>query len=112
MCCRSDRCKRTSDPAQEKRWSSYRVPRFSLPSDSVNLIWPTTLVVRLVEISAAVGAVGKVGIARVVRDFQGRWEARKTCFWFSSLPTDRLIPQPGGRRVLVFEKTWIVTQRR
>ena len=74
-----------------------------------HLIWPTTSVVRLVEIPAAVGAVGKVGIARVVRDFQGRWEARKTCFWVSSLSTDRLFPQPGGRRVFVFEKTWIVT---
>ena len=62
----------------------------------------------LFEIPAAVGAVGKVGIARVVRDFQGRWEGRKTCFWFSSLSTDRLFPQPGGRRVLVFE-TWVVT---
>src|SRR5438309_22281 len=64
----------------------------------VNLIWPLlivsfgptpTLVVRLVEKPAAVGAVGKMGIARVVRDFQGRWEGRKTCFWFSSLSTDR-----------------------
>jgi hypothetical protein len=80
---------------------------------SVNLIWPLsivsfgptpTLVVRFVEIAAAVGAVGKVGIARVVRDFQGRWEGRKTCFWFSSLSTDRLFPQPGGRRVFVFCK--------
>jgi len=53
------------------------------------------------EIPAAVGAVGKVGIPRVVRDFQGRWEARETCFWFSSLSTDRLFPQPGGRRVFV-----------
>src|SRR5580700_6103446 len=70
-----------------------------------HLIWPTTSVVRLVEIPAAVGAVGKVGIARVVRDFQGRWEARKTCFWFSSLSTDRLFPQPGGRRVLFFAKS-------
>ena len=80
----------------------------------VNLIWPLsivsfgptpTLVIRLVEKPAAVGAVGKVGIARVVRDFQGRWEGRKTCFWFSSLSTDRLFPQPGGRRVLFFAKS-------
>lgn len=79
----------------------------------VNLIWPLlivsfgptpTLVVRLVEKPAAVGAVGKMGIARVVRDFQGRWEGRKTCFWFSSLSTDRLFPQPGGRRVFVSAK--------
>ncbi|HEY0725068.1 MAG TPA: hypothetical protein VGD41_13945, partial [Pyrinomonadaceae bacterium] len=63
---------------------------------------PPTLVVRLVEIPAAVGAVGKVGIQRVVLDFQGRWEGRKTCFWFSSLSTDRLFPQPGG--VFVFGK--------
>ena len=48
--------------------------------------------------------MGKVGIARVVRDFQGRWEGRKTCFWFSSLSTDRLFPQPSGRRVFVFCK--------
>jgi hypothetical protein len=80
----------------------------------VNLIWPLsivsfgptpTLVIRLVEKPAAVGAVGKVGIARVERDFQGRWEGRKTCFWFSSLSTDRLFPQPGGRRVLFFAKS-------
>jgi len=45
-----------------------------------------------------------MGIARVVRDFQGRWEGRKTCFWFSSLSTDRLFPQPGGRRVFVSAK--------
>jgi hypothetical protein len=38
--------------------------------------------------------VGKVGIPRFVRDFQGRWEGRKTCFWFSSLSTARLFPQP------------------
>ena len=58
----------------------------------------------LVEIPAAVGAVGKVGIARVVRDFQGRWEGRKTCFWFSSLSTARLFPQPFGRRVCVVKE--------
>ena len=45
--------------------------------------------------------MGKVGIPRVVRDFQGRWEGRETCFWFSSLSTDRLFPQPVGRRVFV-----------
>jgi hypothetical protein len=37
-----------------------------------------------------------VGIPRVVRDFQGRWEGRKTCFWFSSLSTARLFPQPSA----------------
>ena len=58
----------------------------------------------LFEIPAAVGAVGKVGIARVVRDFQGRWEGRKTCFWFSSLSTARLFPQPFGRRVCVVKE--------
>jgi hypothetical protein len=87
---------------------------FSLTCAFVNLIWPLsivsfgptpTLVIRLVEKPAAVEAVGKVGIARVVRDFQGRWEERKTCFWFSSLSTDRLFPQPGGRRVLFFAKS-------
>jgi hypothetical protein len=46
--------------------------------------------------------MGKVGIQRVVLDFQGRWEGRKTCFWFSSLSTDRLFPQPGS--VFVFWK--------
>src|SRR5215472_391659 len=54
------------------------------------------------KIPAAVGAVGKVGIPRVLRDFQGRWEARETCFWFSSLSTARLFPQPNGRRVFPF----------
>src|SRR5580704_11540475 len=89
-------------------------PTFRQKLAFVNLIWPLsivsfgptpTLVIRLVEKPAAVGAVGKVGIARVVRDFQGRWEGRKTCFWFSSLSTDRLFPQPGGRRVLFFAKS-------
>jgi len=42
-------------------------------------------------------------IPRVLRDFQGRWEGRKTCFWFSSLSTARLFPQPSGRRVFVVE---------
>ena len=63
----------------------------------------------LFEIPAAVGAVGKVGIARVVRDFQGRWEGRKTCFWFSSLSTARLFPQPIGRRIFVVEINMIVS---
>ena len=58
----------------------------------------------LFEIPAAVGAVGKVGIPRVLRDFQGRWKGRKTCFWFSSLSTARLFPQPFGRRVCVVRK--------
>ncbi|MGP8142939.1 MAG: recombinase family protein [Terriglobales bacterium] len=80
-----------------------RCPASSILSGQRQLDFPM-----LFEIPAAVGAVGKVGIARVVRDFQGRWEGRKTCFWFSSLSTDRLFPQPGGRRVLVFE-TWVVT---
>jgi hypothetical protein len=46
--------------------------------------------------------VGKVGIQRVLLDFQGRWEERKTCLWFSSLSTDRLFPQSGS--VLFFGK--------
>lgn len=33
---------------------------------------------------------------------KGRWEARETCFWFSSLSTACLFPQPGGRRVFPF----------
>ncbi|MGO9863200.1 MAG: hypothetical protein ACLPLR_06295 [Terriglobales bacterium] len=83
--------------------TTYPCPASSILSGQRQLDFPM-----LFEIPAAVGAVGKVGIARVVRDFQGRWEGRKTCFWFSSLSTDRLFPQPGGRRVLVFE-TWVVT---
>src|ERR1700722_10285708 len=84
----------------------------------VNLIWPLsivsfgptpTLVIRLVEKPAAVGAVGKVGIPRVVRDFQGRWEGRKTCFWFSSLSTARLFPQPLGRRICFVEISAMVS---
>ena len=52
--------------------------------------------------------MGKVGIARVVRDFQGRWEARKTCFWFSSLSTDRLFPQPLASAAFLFlQKSWM-----
>ncbi len=73
-----------------------RCPASSILSGQRQLDFPM-----LFEIPAAVGAVGKVGIARVVRDFQGRWEGRKTCFWFSSLSTARLFPQPFGRRVVV-----------
>src|SRR5205807_3307526 len=75
-----------------------RCPASSILSGQRQLDFPM-----LFEIPAAVGAVGKVGIARVVRDFQGRWEGRKTCFWFSSLSTARLFPQPFGRHVVVVE---------
>src|ERR1700686_100500 len=37
-------------------------------------------------------------------DFQGGWEGRKTCFWFSSLSTARLFPQPVGGRVFVVKE--------
>ena len=40
----------------------------------------------------------------VSRDFQGRWEARETCSWFSSLSTARLFPQPIGRAFLLLER--------
>ena len=103
---------RPSDHGRRSRLER-RLTRTSVLRAFVNLIWPLsivsfgptpTLVVRFVDKPAAVGAVEKVEIARVVRDFQGRWEGRKTCFWFSSLSTDRLFPQPGGRRVFVFCK--------
>src|SRR5712691_9832823 len=77
-----------------------RCPASSILSGQRQLEFPI-----LFEIPAAVGAVGKVGIPRVLRDFQGRWEARETCFWFSSLSTARLFPQPVGRHVFVVEKT-------
>jgi len=74
------RAPRNLDPG--KRWLAFlrnHCPASSILSGQRQLDFPM-----LFEIPAAVGAVGKVGIPRVLRDFQGRWEGRKTCFWFSS----------------------------
>src|ERR1035437_77679 len=60
-------------------------------------------------IPAAVGAVGKVGIPRVLRDFRGRWEGRKTCLWFSSLSITRLFNSPSVAVFLLLGETSIVT---
>jgi hypothetical protein len=62
--------------AYDKEVSDDLCPASSILSGQRQLDFPM-----LFEIPAAVGAVGKVGIPRVLRDFQGRWEGRKTCFW-------------------------------
>ena len=40
--------------------------------------------------------VGAVGMWESRSDFQGRWETRETCLWFSSFPTARHFHSPSS----------------